>query len=88
MKKTIILGEYNHPLEQIMRGALAFGRVISKRTILFDSVKEAKETIKNHVCGWGCKVYPLNKKQVELIEKLKQLDNKYILFKDFDNIKE
>ena len=87
MKKTIVLNENNYSLEQIMRGALAFGRVVSKRTILFDSVKQAKERIKNHVCGKGCKVYPLNKKQVEIIEKLKQLDNKYILFKDFDNIK-
>ena len=88
MKKSIIVNTNNFILEQVMNEALAFSMVITKRNILFDTKKEAQEFIKNHRCASRCKTYPLNKKQLEAIEFLKEKnDNKYIERKIFFNLK-
>ena len=88
MKKTIILNTNNFILEQVMNEALAFSMVITKRNILFDTKKEAEEFIKNHRCASRCRAYPLNKKQLEAIEYLKEVnDRKYIERNVFFNLK-
>lgn len=92
MKKTIILQTGTDGrvvvLEQIMRGALASGWVISKSALMFNSKKEAQETIKSHPCGKGCKVYPLNPRQAQALANLKNTEARlYIKIIDFLAIK-
>ena len=74
-KKTIIIENGMDGrlcvLEQVMRGALAFGYVISKQTKVYDSKKEASEMLATHPCRKGCKLYTLSKKQVTLLKELK-----------------
>ena len=89
--KTIILcyEENDRPkvLEQVMRGALSFGFVITKYVKVFSTKKEAQETIKNHVCKIKkAKYVTLNKKQ---INALKYLETKkgYFYINDFVNLK-
>jgi len=92
MKKTIILQTGMDGrvvvLEQIMRGALASGWVVSKSALIFNSKKEAQETIKSHPCGKGCKAYTLNPKQAQALELLKNAEARlYIKIIDFLMIK-
>ena len=92
MKKTIILQTGTDGrvvvLEQIMCGALASGWVVSKSALIFNSKKEAQETIKNHPCGKGCKAYALNPKQAQALELLKKAEARlYIKIIDFLMIK-
>ena len=76
MKKTIVMstGANGSPcaLEQVMKAALAYGFVISKRTLMFNSKKEAHETMKAHTCGRGLTYYTLNDKQVQILTELKE----------------
>lgn len=89
MKKTIILNEDNMPLDQIMADALSFSMVFTKRVVVFDSIKEAREEISQRKRLFkGCKPYPLNKNQFELLEHIKKLNNSsYVIRKDFLNLK-
>lgn len=88
MKKTIILQEGNDGrivvLEQIMRGALSSGWVISKRVLIFNSKKEAGEAIKAHPCKKGFKPYTLNPIQAQALETIKNTEARlYIKMCDF-----
>lgn len=93
MKKTIILSASGvgrvSVLESVMRGALSFGYVVSKRSKVYDSKKEAAEMLKAHPCRKGCKVYTLNKKQAQIISDLQQSKSDlYIDLYKFLNIKQ
>lgn len=85
--KTIILSfeetEKPRVLEQVMRGALSFGFVITKYVKVFDTKKEAQETIKNHVCKIKkVKYMTLNKKQIKALNYL-QTKKGYFYINDF-----
>lgn len=92
MKRTIVL-ETNSTgrttiLESIMKGALAFGYGITKRTIVFNSKKEAIETLSEHPCRKGCKFYTLSKKQSQIIADIKSSKSDlYIDFIKFEKAK-
>lgn len=92
-KKTIVLkikeGEQIAVLESVMRGALSYIFVISKYTKVFDSRKEAEETIKNHPAkprNKDIKYLTLNDTQSRAIEYLKTRKG-YIKINDFLSLK-
>ena len=89
--KTIILSyeENERPkvLEQVMQGALSFGFVITYYVKVFDTKKEAQETIKNHACKIKkAKYIPLNKKQLNALIYLKN-HKRYFYINDFLQLK-
>jgi len=92
MKKTVILstGGNGQPiiLEQVMRGALSSGFTVSKSSLIFESKKEAEETIKNHPCGKGYKCYTLTDTQVKILDLIKNSKkSQYIRLCDFLKLK-
>ena len=91
--KTIILSTNNKgqikALESVMKGALAFGFVISKYVKVFDTQKQAKGIIKNHPCSIErAKYLVLNKKQVKAIEYLRNRGGGYFKINDFLSLKD
>ena len=83
MTKTIILHKDGNGsttvVEEIMRGAIASGYVISKSTLLFKSKKEAQDILKNHPCRSGYKVYTLNHDQEIIVKQIKRNKERFFI---------
>lgn len=67
-------------LDGIMKGALRYGYTINKDTIVFNTKKEAQETLKNHSCNHkGLKYITLNKKQLKIVNIIKKSEKRYCI---------
>ena len=82
--KTIVvkISEINEKviaLDGIMKGALSYGYAINKDTIVFNTKKEAQETLKNHSCNKGLKYIALNKKQLKIVNIIKKSEKRYCI---------
>lgn len=83
--KTIVvkISEINENvivLDGIMKGALSYSYKINKDTIVFNTKKEAQETLKNHSCNdKGLKYITLNKKQLKVVNIIKKSEKRYCI---------
>lgn len=90
--KSIILGTSadGRPVivEQLMKGAISSGFVVSSWALVFDSKKEAAESLSANPCKKGYKCYTLTDTQAKILDLIKNAKpSQYIRLSDFLKLK-